>query len=132
MAPAAFGQSSLGQIAATQPAHATGFGSAARTFGTAKIDHPSGSSAFKSLIGTSQPQTNAFLASGADKVDDNEMADEEDIFGGGQPVQPSTGFGAPSPFGAQPTGFGQPSGGTLQSSLGFDPKSNPSFTQRRK
>jgi len=133
LTPAAFGQSSLGQATMTQdvskqPKSTSNQG---RTFGS--INPTSGGSGFKSLIGSNQPQTNTFLASGADKVEDNDMAADEDIFGEGTSQPVNTGFGNPTGFGQpQNTGFGQMSGGSnTQGSLGFNPK-NPSFTQRRK
>lgn len=125
LAPAAFGQSSLGQASAIQDTQtSSGASKIGRTFGSAKQDKTEGWN-----TGTA----NSFLASGANKADDNEMA-EEDIFGEGEPQQVNTGFANPTSFGQpQSTAFGQPSSSSnLQSSLGFDPKSNPSFTQRRK
>lgn len=126
LAPAAFGQSSLGQASAMQESHIQPGGASkiGRTFGSAKQDKTEGWN-----TGTA----NSFLASGANKAEDNDMA-EEDIFGEGEPQQVNTGFANPTSFGQpQSTAFGQPTGsGNLQSSLGFDPKSNPSFTQRRK
>lgn len=130
-----FGQSSLSQAIASNPTQ--GFGAIAqvgRTFGGANKEPTTGFTGFKSIIGSSQPSTSTFLASGANKQDDNDMA-EDDIFGTGLPTQPS-GITNPSPFNQNAGNFGQPNNfipsGTISTSLGFDPKSNPSFTTRRK
>lgn len=119
---AAFGQSSLAQATASNPSSGFGMGSSqpARTFGSVTQEN-TGGSIFKSVA--SSGQTNTFLSSGGENANDNDMADE-DIFGSGQPSQ------QPSAFGGSGT-FGQPAG-KIQSTLGFDPKSKPSFTQRRK
>lgn len=130
-----FGQSSLSQAIASNPSQNFGaINQVARTFGGANKESTAGFTGFKSIIGSSEPTANTFLASGANKQDDNDMA-EDDIFGTGLPTQPS-GFTNPSPFNQNAGNFGQPNSfipsGTINPSLGFDPKSNPSFTTRRK
>ena len=140
-----FGQSSFDQALASNTSHkaAESISNPGRTFGSKKTEEKSGFSGFKSVVSSSQPK-NSFLASGGNN---NDM-DDEDIFGNNQPAQPGFGFNNPSPF-TQPQstgftqpqnpGFGQPgnvgfgqSKPTISTSLGFNPKSNPSFTQRRK
>jgi len=143
-----FGQSSLSQALSSNKAGSKQdvFGQTNRTFGSKNEDSGTGMSGFKSITSSAQPNTNSFLASGGN---DNDM-DEEDIFGSGQPSQPnqpSFGFNnssafnssSGSAFGQPSTGLGQPkpsifgqTSGTMGSSLGFNPQSNPSFTQRRK
>ena len=90
------------------------------------------------MLNSNKPSTTSFLTSKSNKQVDNDMADE-DIWG--EENTSSSAFRSSKIFGGPTITFNQPkvsqfgvnsSGGSLQSSLGFDPKSNPSFTQRRK
>jgi hypothetical protein len=119
MAGASFGQSSLSQAMGDSQKETFGIVPPKRTFGSASHDaHPS-SSGFTGLVGSNQPKQSTFLESGANAQEDNDMAEDEDIFGGNQPQQ-NPNFMNPAPF------------GVAKSTINFDPKSNPSFTQRRK
>ena len=118
MTGASFGQSSLSQAMGDSHKEGLGISTSGRTFGSASHDSHPGHPGFTGLIGSGQPKQNAFLESGGNAQDDNDMADDEDIFGGNPPAQ-NPGFMNPTSFGASKP-------------INFDPKSNPSFTQRRK
>jgi hypothetical protein len=141
---ASFGQSSFGVLKESKPtvpvkAEGSAIG---RTFGSGKSDQKS--TGFKALISTNQPSmgivvykdyvigTNTFLSSGNAQVNDNEMGDDDEMFGG---ATQNTGIGQPksNPFSSSGNpGFGfNAAGPSNSSSLKFDPK-KPSFTQRRK
>jgi len=122
MAPASFGKSSLSQAVSGNSQGSFGVNNE-RKFGSV-VQTPTTGFGFKSVINSAPQNTNNFLASGSGRIDDD-MGDDQDVFGqDSSNMPPPMQRNMPSHMPMNP--------GNMQSSLGFDPKSNPSFKQRRK